>query len=196
MQPLSYLVLATFLIPTSALAHTGVGDTTGLAHGFIHPIGGIDHVLAMVAVGFFAALRGRAALWLMPLAFLTMMAVGGVLGMTGVGLPFVEIGIGLSVVVFGVAVALPRIMPLAAAIALVAFFAVFHGHAHGAEMPDTVSGFEYGIGFVLATALLHLAGIGLGLGIGRMAELDGRRAARLAGGSMAVAGVTILAHLI
>jgi len=196
MLRLSSLVLATLLMLNPALAHTGIGETTGFVHGFSHPVGGIDHVLAMVAVGLFAALRGGAALWLVPAAFVTMMTVGGVLGMAGVGMPLVEIGIGLSVVVFGVAVALPRNVPLAAAMALVAFFAVFHGHAHGAEMPDTVSGFEYGIGFVLATSMLHLAGIGLGLGIGKMGELDGRRVARVAGGSMALAGVAILAHLI
>jgi urease accessory protein len=196
MLRLSYLVLATLLMLTPALAHTGIGGTTGLAHGFLHPVGGIDHVLAMVAVGLLAALRGGAALWLVPSAFVTMMAVGGFLGMAGVGIPFAEIGIGLSVVVFGTAVALPRIMPVAAALALVGFFAVFHGYAHGAEMPDTASGFEYGFGFVLATALLHLAGIALGLGIGKMGELEGRRVARVAGGSMALAGVTILAYLI
>jgi urease accessory protein len=196
MLRLSYLVLATLLMLTPALAHTGIGGTTGLAHGFLHPVGGIDHVLAMVAVGLLAALRGGAALWLVPSAFVTMMAVGGFLGMAGVGIPFAEIGIGLSVVVFGTAVALPRIMPVAAALGLVGFFAVFHGYAHGAEMPDTASGFEYGFGFVLATALLHLAGIALGLGIGKMGELEGRRVARVAGGSMALAGVTILAYLI
>jgi urease accessory protein len=196
MLRLSYLVLATLLMLTPALAHTGIGGTTGLAHGFLHPVGGIDHVLAMVAVGLLAALRGGAALWLVPSAFVTMMAVGGFLGMAGVGIPFAEIGIGLSVVVFGTAVALPCIMPVAAALGLVGFFAVFHGYAHGAEMPDTASGFEYGFGFVLATALLHLAGIALGLGIGKMGELEGRRVARVAGGSMALAGVTILAYLI
>jgi urease accessory protein len=196
MLRLSFLVLAPLLMLSPALAHTGIGDTTGIAHGFIHPVGGIDHVLAMVAVGIFAALRGGTALWLVPSAFLAMMAAGGALGTAGVGMPFAEIGIGLSVVVFGVAIALPRSMPLTAAMALVAFFAVVHGYAHGAEMPDTVSGFEYGIGFVLATALLHVAGIGLGLGIGKMSEIDGRRVAQVAGGSMAVAGVTILAQLI
>jgi urease accessory protein len=194
MLRLSCLVLSTLLIASPALAHTGVGDATGLAHGFMHPIAGIDHVLAMVAVGVFAALLGGRALWLVPASFVVMMAAGGALGMAGIGLPFVEIGIGLSVVVLGIAVALHFNMPVAAAMALVGFFAIFHGHAHGAEMPETGSGFEYGLGFVLATALLHVAGLGLGLMIGKMS--DGRRIAQVAGGGMALAGVAILAHTI
>jgi urease accessory protein len=132
-----------------AFAHTGVGDTAGFVHGFIHPIGGLDHVLAMVAVGLFAALLGGRALWLVPFSFVSMMAVGGALGMGGVALPFAEFGIGLSVVAFGVAVAFRLHMPIAVAMALAGFFAVFHGHAHGAEMPDTASGFEYAAGFLL-----------------------------------------------
>jgi urease accessory protein len=178
------------------LAHTGIGDATGLGHGFMHPIGGIDHVLAMVAVGVFAALLGGRAFWLVPASFIGMMAVGGALGMAGVALPFVEVGIGFSVVMLGVAVALRLNMRMAAAMALVGFFAIFHGHAHGAEMPDTSSGFGYGLGFVLATALLHVGGIGFGLAIGQMGELHGRRIAQLAGGGIALAGVAILAHTI
>ena len=190
------LVLATLLMLTPALAHTGIADTTGFAHGFIHPVGGMDHVLAMVAVGLFAALMGGAARWLVPTSFVAMMAVGGALGMAGVSIPFVEIAIGLSVVVFGAAVALHPNMRVAASMAFVGFFALFHGHAHGAEMPDAVSGLEYGIGFMLATALLHAAGIGLGLAIGRISELHGRRIAQVSGGSMALAGVAILAYSI
>ena len=196
MLRLPYLVLATLLMLTPALAHTGVGDTTGLAHGFMHPVGGIDHVLAMVAVGLFAAGLGGRALWLVPASFVAMMAVGGALAMADVSIPFVEIGIGLSLAVFGAAVALHLNMRVAAAMAFVGIFAIFHGYAHGAEMPDTVSGFEYGLGFVLATALLHVAGIGLGLVIGRMSELYGRHVTQLTGGAMALAGVAILAHAI
>jgi urease accessory protein len=196
MLRLAWLILATLSMVTPALAHTGVGETTGFAHGFMHPVGGIDHVLAMVGVGLFAALLGGPALWLVPASFVAMMAVGGMLGMAGVGVPFVETGIGLSVVVFGLAVALPLSMRGAAAMALVGFFAIFHGYAHGAEMPDTASGFEYGCGFVLATALLHVAGIGLGLAIGRLSEVYGRRLTQLAGGGMAMAGVAVLAHVL
>jgi urease accessory protein len=197
MLRLCCLVLATILITlTPALAHTGIGDTTGFAHGFTHPIGGIDHVLTMVAVGLFAALLGGRALWLVPASFVAMMAVGGALGAAGISIPFVEIGIGLSVVVLGAAVALRFNMRVAVAMAFVGLFAIFHGHAHGAEMPDTASGIEYGLGFVLATAVLHVAGTGLGLAIGKMSERHGQRIAQAAGGSTALAGAAILAHLI
>ncbi len=138
-----------------AEAHTGVGSTIGFTHGFMHPLSGIDHMLAMVAVGLFAARLGGSALWLVPSAFVAMMAVGGFLGISGVELPFVEIGIAASVIVLGAAVALDFNLPTAAAMALVGFFALFHGHAHGAEMPETANGLTYGIGFMLATALLH-----------------------------------------
>jgi urease accessory protein len=189
-------VLATLLMLTPALAHTGIGETSGFAHGFVHPVGGMDHVLAMVAVGLFAALLGGRALWLVPISFVAMMVVGGALGMAGIGIPFVEIGIGLSVVVFGAAVALRANVPVVAAMAVAGFFAIFHGHAHGAEMPDNVSGFEYALGFVLATALLHATGIGLGSAIGKMSDVRGTRVARLTGGVVAVAGVGILAYTI
>src|SRR5438067_6654430 len=152
MQRLSYLILASFLLLTPALAHPGMGDTTGLAHGMSHPVGGADHVLAMVAVGLLAALTGGRAVWLVPTSFVAMMALGGALAMAGIGIPFVEIGIGLSVVVFGAAIAWRADLPVLAAAAVVGLFAVFHGHVHGAEIPDTVSGFEYGIGFMLAAA--------------------------------------------
>ena len=189
-------VLALSLVGTAvaspAFAHTGIGDTTGFLHGFLHPIGGIDHVLAMVAVGLFAALLGGRALWLVPLSFVTMMAIGGTLGMAAINLPFVEIGIGLSVVALGAVVALRLNMPIAAAMGFVGFFAIFHGYAHGAEMPDTVSGFSYGAGFVLATALLHACGIGLGLRLGTPADVRVRRIAQVAGTAMAFAGIGIL----
>src|SRR4051812_14841148 len=115
---------------TAAQAHTGVGSTAGLAHGFVHPLGGIDHLLVMVAVGLFAAHLGGRALWLVPLSFISMIVIGGAFGMAGIGPPFVEIGIGLSVVVLGVAVACGFHLPTTAAMALVGLFAIFHGHAH------------------------------------------------------------------
>lgn len=179
-----------------ALAHTGVGETSGFTQGFAHPIGGLDHVLAMVAVGLFAATLGGRALWLVPLAFVGMMAVGGALGMAGIEIPFVEIGIALSVVALGVAVALRFTMPVAAAMAFVGFFAVFHGHAHGAEMPDAASGLAYGAGFILATALLHAVGVGFGLVLGKAAERHGPRLTQGAGGAMAIAGVAILSGIL
>ena len=180
------------LLPTAALAHTGHGDVSGFSHGFLHPLGGLDHVLAMVAVGLFAAHLGGRALWLVPAAFVAMMAVGGALGMAGIAVPFVETGIGLSVVVLGAAVAFGLSLPVSAAMVLVGFFAIFHGHAHGAEMPETGSGFAYGAGFILATTLLHGAGIGIGLMLGRLNGLTGQRIQQIAGGTAALAGVGIL----
>jgi urease accessory protein len=188
------LTLAALMtIATSAAqAHVGIGDTNGFAHGFGHPIGGIDHVLVMVAVGLFASHLGGHALWAVPLSFVAMMIVGGVLGMGGVTMPLVEVGIGISVVVLGVAIAFGCRMPTAAAMAMVGVFAVFHGHAHGAEMLRTASGLSYGIGFTLATAFLHVCGIGVGLEIGRVGEAYGGRILRVAGSAMAVAGIAIL----
>ncbi len=180
----------------AAQAHTGAGATHGLFQGLSHPLTGIDHILAMVAVGLFAARLGGRALWLVPAAFVAMMAFGGVLGMAGVGLPFAEIGIGLSVVVLGLVVAADAKMAAPAAMAMAGLFALFHGHAHGAEMPPTASGLEYGIGFVLATAVLHGAGVGLGLLAGRVKGLSGRRILQAAGGAISVAGAALLAGLV
>ena len=183
--------LAAALLPTAALAHTGVGDTGGFAHGFWHPVGGLDHVLAMVAVGAFALRLGGRALWIVPAAFVAMMAVGGFVGMEGIALPFVETGIALSVVVLGLAVALRWKLPVAAASALVGLFAIFHGHAHGGEMPVDASGLSYAVGFMLATALLHVAGIGLGLAVGRIGARS-KLVLQASGGAMALAGVALL----
>lgn len=185
--------LALTFICTPAFAHTGRGDTVGFFRGFLHPFSGVDHVLAMVAVGLFAASLGGRALWLVPLSFVSMMAFGGAMGMAGVSLPFVEIGIGLSVVVLGTAVAAGFDLPVATAMALVGFFAIFHGHAHGAEMPQTASGLEYGSGFVIATATLHAIGIGLGIAIGSLSLTFRRSILQTAGAGMALAGVAILA---
>ncbi|PNG27779.1 HupE/UreJ family protein [Methylocella silvestris] len=189
---LTLLALAVAGLPISADAHVGIGDTHGFMHGFAHPIGGLDHVLAMVAVGMFAAYLGGRALWLTPAAFVLMMGVGGALGLAGVALPFVEIGIAASVIVLGLAVALQWSLPTVAAMALVGFFAIFHGHAHGAEMPADASGLDYALGFMLATALLHVAGIGIGLGVGRIGAQTSRLAFRASGGLMALAGVGLL----
>lgn len=184
------------LLPSAAFAHVGVGATSGFAHGVVHPVTGVDHVLAMVAVGMFAANLGGRALWAVPLTFVAVMAAGGALGVAGIAVPFVEAGIAVSVIVLGLAVALRWRWPVAAAMALVGVFAIFHGHAHGAEMPVDASGLEYGLGFVLATALLHVAGIGLGLGIVRFGRVYAPRAIQLGGAAMAVAGLGILAGVI
>jgi urease accessory protein len=184
------------VVPTAAFAHVGLGDAGGLAQGFVHPLSGIDHVLTMLAVGLFAAHLGGRALWLVPLTFVSVMALAGLLGMAGVAIPFVEIGIGVSVVALGLMIAFPLNLPTVAAMALVGLFAIFHGHSHGAEMPESVSGLVYGIGFLSATALLHALGIGLGLLIGQAAESYGRRIVQVGGGAMALAGIAILAGFI
>jgi urease accessory protein len=188
------LTIAGALVATegAAYAHTGLGDAHGFAHGFSHPMGGLDHILAMVAVGLFAAHLGGRTLVLVPAAFMTMMAIGGALGMAGVALPMVDAVIGLSVVTLGLVICLDVDMATTAAMALVGFFALFHGHAHGAEMPQTASGLEYAAGFILATATLHAVGAGLGLLVARLGERRGRRVLQTAGGAMAAAGVAIL----
>ncbi|MCO5063517.1 MAG: HupE/UreJ family protein [Rhizobiaceae bacterium] len=180
-------------IPAKAFAHVGVGDVHGFVHGFWHPLSGADHLLAMIAVGMFAASLGGRALWLVPAAFVAMMAIGGMVGIAGIPLPFVEIGIGASVVVLGLAVALNWSLSILAAMTLVGFFAVFHGHAHGTEMPVAASGLTYGLGFILATATLHALGIAIGLGIGSVGARLSRFNSQAGGGAMALAGLGMLA---
>lgn len=184
------------LSPTLAFAHIGVGSTHGFVHGFSHPIGGIDHILAMVAVGIFAANLGGRALWAVPLTFMGFMLAGGALGMFGVSLPFVEVGIALSIVVLGIAVAVKWDWPVTAAMAMVGLFAVFHGHAHGTEMPMDASGAAYAAGFVAATGLLHLVGIGLGLAVGKTSQLTSERLVQAGGVAVAIAGVGVLTGIV
>lgn len=185
------------LLPGAAFAHTGAGHTHGFVHGFVHPIGGLDHLLAMVAVGLFAAYLGGRALWLVPATFVGVMALGGLLGVSGAALPYVELGIALSVVVLGLLVALRWNFPVAVAMAIVGIFAVFHGYAHGTELPENTSGLAYGIGFMIATALLHLAGIAIGLGLAKLGTSGfGPRIAQAGGGAIALAGVVIATQAI
>lgn len=184
------------MLPALASAHTGVGSTVGFANGLAHPIGGVDHVLAMVAVGIFAANLGGRALWAVPLTFMTLMAAGGALGIAGIPLPFVEIGIALSIVVLGLVVAVQYEWPVAAAMALVGLFAIFHGHAHGAEMPVAASGATYALGFVLATGLLHLFGIAIGFGIARAGDRYSHRITQAGGAAVAFAGLLVLGGVI
>jgi urease accessory protein len=191
------LATALVLVPSLALAHPGLpGHTHDLANGFLHPLGGIDHVLAMVAVGLLAAQLGGRALWLVPASFVAMMAVAGLAGMSGVGLPLTEVGIASSIIVLGGAVALRLAIPVAAAMALVGFFAIFHGYAHGLETPAMASGLLYGLGFVAATAMLHGLGIGIGLAVGRLEAGRGRRLVRIAGSATAVIGVVLLTNAV
>jgi urease accessory protein len=184
------------LVPTLAYAHVGIGETHGFFHGFSHPIGGVDHILAMVAVGIFAANLGGRALLALPLTFMALMLAGGALGIMGFPLPFVEVGIGVSIVALGIAVAVKWNWPVAAATAMVGLFAIFHGHAHGTEMPVDASGAAYALGFVTATGLLHLVGIGLGLGTGRAARTRSWRITQAGGAAIAVAGVAVLTGIV
>ncbi len=185
--------IALIALTATAEAHVGVGSTAGFLHGFMHPLSGLDHVLAMIAVGCFAARLGGKALWLVPAAFVCMMLVGGAMGISGMSLPGVEIGIAASVIVLGAATALDFALPTSLAMGLVGFFAVFHGHAHGAEMPLEVSWLTYGMGFTLATALLH--GFGLALGLANSISNVSRHGqiVKLSGAAMAVAGVGMMA---
>lgn len=143
-----------------AIAHVGHGSTTSFTAGLGHPLGGLDHVTVMVMVGLWAGLKGGRALWVWPAVFVGVMLVGGVVGMEGVPVPFVEPGILASVVALGLLVALAVDLPIAVGSGILAVFALFHGHAHGSEVADTLNGVEYMAGFALATAALHLAGIG------------------------------------
>lgn len=183
------LVVIATALAGPALAHTGVGAVHGFGAGLLHPLFGVDHVLAMVAVGLWAGLTGGRARFAYPLAFVGMMVLSGLWGMSGAALPGVEIGIAVSVVVLGLAIALRATPPLAAGAAACAIFAIFHGHAHGAELPQGSSGLGYALGFVLATAALHGAGLWLAGVLAARAPL----LARVAGGGLALAGVAILA---
>jgi urease accessory protein len=145
-----------------ALAHSEVGTAAGFLTGFLHPLSGVDHLIAMVAVGLWGAFLGAPAIWQLPVVFPVVMAVGGILGIAGVPLPFVEAAIATSAVVLGLMVLTSARPPLWIAAGLVGLFAVFHGHAHGTELPHAANPIGYSAGFVIATGLLHLAGIAFG----------------------------------
>jgi urease accessory protein len=164
----------------------------GFVGGFAHPLFGPDHVVAMVAVGLWGVLLGAPAIWLLPVVFPLVMAMGGVIGILGVPLPGVEIGIAISAIVLGAMVALAVRPALWVAAVLVGAFAIFHGHAHGAELPPGADAVAYSLGFVIATGLLHLAGIGFGT-LARWPA--GRVAVRAVGGAIALAGVAFLVAL-
>jgi urease accessory protein len=155
-----YVPSLLLLLPALAHAHTGAGATAGFLHGLQHPFGGLDHALAMLAVGIWATQRGGRATWLVPATFVAMVGVGGAIGAAGVQVPFVELGILASVVALGALVIASVKLPLGASAAIVVPFALFHGLAHGAEMPAGASGWAYGSGFLLGAALLHGLGAG------------------------------------
>lgn len=185
---LASVIIATALaVPAAAHAHTFGAHDAGFVHGFSHPLGGLDHLLAMVAVGLWAAQRGGKALWALPAAFVGAMIGGGLLGVAGIDLPAVELGIALSVVALGGLIALQSRLPLLASVGMVALFALFHGHAHGVEMPEAAAPLLYGAGFALATALLHGAGVGAALSLRGLVQ--GRVGAALLRGVGALIGL-------
>jgi len=178
-----------WLWPLLASAHLKAGEAGGFLSGLQHPVSGLDHVLAMIAVGLWGAQLGAPAIWLLPVAFPLMMAVGGMLGLMGVPLPGVEIGIAVSGIVLGGLILREVRMPVVGALLVVAFFAVFHGHAHGTELKPGQNAMLYSLGFVMATGTLHAVGIGIGL-IHRWSP--GQAALRIAGGLVMAGGLYFL----
>jgi urease accessory protein len=182
------------LAPAAALAHPGHDGAGGLVQGLLHPVTGIDHVLAMIAVGVLAAQYGGRALWLIPMSFLVAMAAAGAIGMAGIPVQIVEAGIGLSIVVLGLVIAFQIKPPTLVAMVVVGFFALFHGYAHGSEMPNGLAGLSFAAGFLVATALLLGAGVGLGLLLQR--RTLSRRLIQAGGGAMALVGIAVLTNFL
>jgi urease accessory protein len=189
---LGFIFLLGALFPGLASAHVNAGETAGFMHGFLHPIGGLDHILAMVGVGLWAAQLGGRALWAIPLAFVGAMAIGGGLGIVGAPVPFVEPAIIASDLILGGLVVMATRIPLWASASLVGFLAIFHGFAHGAEMPADSSGLLYSAGFMLATLGLHLSGIGAVAMVKQINHDKEEIFVRMAGGGILLAGVYVL----
>ena len=183
------LALLLLLAATPVWAHEQSGQAAGFLTGLQHPVSGLDHVLAMISVGLWGAQLGNPAVWLLPVSFPVVMACGGFLGLVGVPLPGTEVGIAVSAILLGLVVALEARPPLWVAAGLVGFFGVFHGHAHGTELPAGENALLYSVGFVIATGCLH--GVGIGLGVAHRWSM-GRVVLRVAGATVAAAGVYFL----
>ena len=183
------LALLLLLAAAPVWAHEQSGQAAGFLTGLKHPVSGLDHVLAMISVGLWGAQLGNPAVWLLPVVFPVVMAFGGFLGLVGVPLPGTEVGIALSAILLGLMVAFEARPPLWVAAGLVGFFGVFHGHAHGTELPAGENALLYSVGFVIATGCLH--GVGIGLGVAHRWSV-GRFALRVAGATVALAGVYFL----
>jgi urease accessory protein len=187
--PWRLVPLLLLLWPLAAWAHIQSGEAGGFVSGLSHPVSGLDHVLAMVAVGLWGATLGAPAIWMLPVAFPMMMAFGGMLGLVGLPLPGVEAGIAVSAVVLGAMVLWEVRPPLWLAVMIVAFFAVFHGHAHGTEVQEGQNAMLYSLGFVVSTGLLH----GVGIAIGLIHRWDsGRKILRVAGALVMASGFWFL----
>ena len=191
-----FLVSASLILlaaATPAAAHNAASLSLSLSGGFLHPLSGPDHLLAMVAVGLWGAFLGRPLIYLLPVVFPTVMALGGVLGMAGVRFPPVEFGIAASVIVLGTAILFRWQAPVWLAAPIVAVFGLFHGYAHGLELPSMADPLGFSLGFVLATGLLHVLGIAIGL---LRTRPRGEGVLRLGGGLIALAGCYFLAAAI
>lgn len=186
---LQRLFIVFLIVPSIAQAHSEGGVVGGFITGFLHPLTGMDHIAAMVAVGIWGAFLGAPAMWLLPVIFPLVMAFGGALGILGIPLPGVEVAIALSGVVLGLMIVFTVRPPLWIAALLVGFFAIFHGYAHGVELPQAANAVTYAVGFVVATGLLHVGGIAVGLMI---RWPWGRIAVRACGGVIAAAGFAFL----
>ena len=180
--------IAVILGPRSAFAHTGVSPAHDLLHGLAHPLTGLDHMLAMFAVGLWASQRGGRAIWFVPLTFVVVMTLGAMLGMSRVSIPYVEPGIAISILILGVFIAAAVRLPLSISAAIVGLFAIAHGYAHGTEIPATASGLTYTMGFIAATILLHATGISVGLASQR---LHSSQLVRYAGAAIAICGLIL-----
>ncbi|MBF0288427.1 MAG: HupE/UreJ family protein [SAR324 cluster bacterium] len=189
----SLVIVFLFGMWTIAFAHTAQGHIDGFISGFTHPIFGWDHVVAMVAVGMWGAFLGKPAIWQLPIVFPLVMAFGGVLGVLNFPIPAVETGIAVSAIILGGVVAAAARFPLWVAAIIVGFFAIFHGHAHGTELPQAANPLTYSIGFVLSTGLLHLFGIAFGA---LVKWPTGQLVVRVGGGAIAMAGVGFLTGLL
>ena len=185
----SAVLMLALLLAAPAEAHVEQGSLGGFQAGFAHPLFGVDHLLAMLAVGIGGAQMGGRRLWTLPVTFPLIMALGGIAGMAGLYLPQVELGIALSVLVLGLAIALAWRPFEWVALILIAVFAVFHGYAHGIELPNAADPAAYSAGFVIATGAIHIIGIGIGLLLGKL--LHGW-VSRGLGGAIAVSGLYFL----
>ena len=183
-----FSLLCLVFVPNLAFAHTGDG---GL-HGMLHPFTGIDHLCAMIAVGIWAAQSGGRTTWILPVTFVSIMALGGMLGLSGASLSYLEVGIVSSLLILGVLIAAAIRLPLLVSMALVGLFALFHGFAHGSEMPHNATGLNYALGFMFSTVLLHLTGIGLAFSLNKTGYTQYLKIAGVAiaalGGALCFAG--------
>jgi len=183
-QSRTIVLTALCLFAGTASAHTGIHTVTGFASGLTHPLSGLDHLLAMIAIGLWAAQQGGRALWAVPATFVSALVLGGGLAWAGLSLPHVETGIASSVLVLGLLIATRRRWAVTAGMAIAAVFAIFHGYAHGLEMPQAASPALYALGFVLATSFLH--------GVGIAGSVVGRYAIQVAGAVIAASGLAML----